>query len=203
VDTLCSSYSLLFFQELRKLIDLDFEHNPLDFENDNKKCAEVMQKFAFVPNLKISPLQEPKKSGLGETSGSTWGTTRSLLAEGGVMSLFNEMSNGTTIRMNKSQEVAPEENKVSRLKTMGEEKENEEHGKDVEAMHQNDQSNRRTKKGTKRSKGEHVPLLREYYSIEDMNKSGLIKAKKDTIQQEVLFRFSSSYITNPSLGCTL
>ena len=179
------------------MLDLDLENNPLDIGSDPKRWAEITQKFSFIPNLKIFSEGDNKKQTL--ETGTGWGTTRSLLAEGGVLSMFNDLQQ--QIKIHDEGEAEKENQRNGTVGADNGEKEDggkKEDGKEKGGKEKGDAEEDKKKKRKRKSKDVSGHLVREFFSVEDINKAGLAKAKKEVIQQEV-----GSYIyLPPPLGYT-
>ena len=172
------------------MLDLDLENNPLDIGSDPKRWAEITQKFSFIPNLKIFSEGDNKKQTL--ETGTGWGTTRSLLAEGGVLSMFNDLQQ--QIKIHDEGEAEKENQRNGTVGADNGEKEDggkKEDGKEKGGKEKGDAEEDKKKKRKRKSKDVSEHLVREFFSVDDINKAGLTKAKKEVIQQEVGFIHTS------------
>ncbi|ELR15142.1 protein phosphatase 2C domain containing protein [Acanthamoeba castellanii str. Neff] len=154
--------------ELKKLVDLDLENNPLEWDKDPAKGAEAVRALSFVPNLKLSahktdPAAATRKGGAGGPTGEGSGH-RSLFTEGGLMSMFHE--HATT--------------------TSGGGGGGGNHEREEEEQQQSEEGNG-SRTGKAKAKTPREPrggLIRDFFALEDLNKPGLQKAKKEPLQQE-------------------
>jgi len=147
--------SLTKLASLKKLADLDLEDNPL---GNDIIAAEALRPLDFIPNLKLTPERKEQPGALRKGaggSGMSGAGHRSLFTEGGVMAMFQGQAAGGESRSGSEENVRSSSSSSS-------------------SFMEGSESQQRERDG----------LIRDFFAVEDTNKAGLLRAKKEPAQQE-------------------